>query len=770
MKKILFTLQIALLVIYTCTAQQKSGLIKNYQSQKTDTDSKMYPIPGSHILNKFWKEDLAKLRANKKSNTSELALRKMNKPPWNFSVGQAYEWWATNMTDPNALIEYKVPSTCRAVGNNCYIFVEDQLWTSRVNQAAVDTMIAAWEERTPANASKGIYQLDVEYFGNPPDVDDDPKIIILILDIKDGYTSGGYVAGYFYSINEFTEQEVQHELGSDRHSNHAEIYYIDANPADLRTSGGVTAASSTTAHEFQHMIFFNYDDIGKETFINEGMSEIASKLCGYALDGPAEYYSNTNVDFFSWGETGDIFEDYSRAATFSWYLIEQFETGVAKYIVKNQYDGPECYTSAFDSAGSDLRFTDVLKDFALAAQINNTAYDPRYGFTIPISIKPSAVTHIIPIVPSTEDFVMPYGTRYIEFVSGQSISIDINYTTGYTGNIEVKAIATGTAGIKLDNITLGATYTLSDFGTNYSNLVLAVTNLTDSKTYFTYSATGSGGSGSVELKYDLTEPTGYLQGVGDTVCVWFNGVAGGKIDSIRVALRRAGSMSGGIWEYTGDLRPTPIGNKLASITATLPINYVPEPPYPIPWPNWATINLTSSSIDASKAFAVAFVNQGNDLTQPRVMVTESPLPSELTSFTYIAEDGEWYYQPSNYSGDSVYTYLIRAYVSVPTSVDNPDVLQMPVSYVLHQNYPNPFNPKTVISYNLKERSEVGLRIYDVLGREIVTLVNEVKDAGYYTVEWDGRNSAGLQMSSGVYFYQLKCENGFVDTKKMVLMK
>ena len=107
---------------------------------------------------------------------------------------------------------------------------------------------------------------------------------------------------------------------------------------------------------------------------------------------------------------------------------------------------------------------------------------------------------------------------------------------------------------------------------------------------------------------------------------------------------------------------------------------------------------------------------------------------------------------------------------MPTSVDNPDVMQMPVSYVLHQNYPNPFNPKTVISYKLKVRSEVGLRIYDVLGREIVTLVNEVKDAGYHTVEWDGRNSASLQMSSGVYFYQLKCENGFVDTKKMVLMK
>jgi hypothetical protein len=94
----------------------------------------------------------------------------------------------------------------------------------------------------------------------------------------------------------------------------------------------------------------------------------------------------------------------------------------------------------------------------------------------------------------------------------------------------------------------------------------------------------------------------------------------------------------------------------------------------------------------------------------------------------------------------------------------------PVEFRLYQNYPNPFNPRTVISYKLAVKSEVELKIYDILGREITVLVNEVKNAGDYTVGWNGTNSAGRQIGSGVYFYQLKTNTGFVTAKKMILVK
>lgn len=83
---------------------------------------------------------------------------------------------------------------------------------------------------------------------------------------------------------------------------------------------------------------------------------------------------------------------------------------------------------------------------------------------------------------------------------------------------------------------------------------------------------------------------------------------------------------------------------------------------------------------------------------------------------------------------------------------------------LKQNFPNPFNPITTIEYSISKRDEATLIVYDVLGSEIVVLVNEVKGMGSYTAEF---NAAGL--ASGIYFYHLKAGN-FSDTKKMVIMK
>lgn len=85
-------------------------------------------------------------------------------------------------------------------------------------------------------------------------------------------------------------------------------------------------------------------------------------------------------------------------------------------------------------------------------------------------------------------------------------------------------------------------------------------------------------------------------------------------------------------------------------------------------------------------------------------------------------------------------------------------------YSLSQNFPNPFNPTTVISYQLPVTSTVTLKIFDLLGREVATLVNEEKSAGSYEVHW---NAMGF--ASGVYFYQLQ-SGEFVQTKKLILQK
>jgi hypothetical protein len=95
---------------------------------------------------------------------------------------------------------------------------------------------------------------------------------------------------------------------------------------------------------------------------------------------------------------------------------------------------------------------------------------------------------------------------------------------------------------------------------------------------------------------------------------------------------------------------------------------------------------------------------------------------------------------------------------------NPFGNMLPTKYDLKQNYPNPFNPVTKIDYALPKQGYVTLKIYDVLGREVRTLINEVKQAGYYSVDFDAST-----LSSGVYFY--KFESGaFSDIKRMMLIK
>ena len=91
----------------------------------------------------------------------------------------------------------------------------------------------------------------------------------------------------------------------------------------------------------------------------------------------------------------------------------------------------------------------------------------------------------------------------------------------------------------------------------------------------------------------------------------------------------------------------------------------------------------------------------------------------------------------------------------------------PESYALEQNFPNPFNPVTTIQFAVPDgvRNEpVRLTVYDMLGREVTTLVNERKDAGIYSIQW---NAAGF--SSGVYFYSLRAGD-VTATKKLLLMK
>lgn len=96
---------------------------------------------------------------------------------------------------------------------------------------------------------------------------------------------------------------------------------------------------------------------------------------------------------------------------------------------------------------------------------------------------------------------------------------------------------------------------------------------------------------------------------------------------------------------------------------------------------------------------------------------------------------------------------------------NEVAIENPRSYLLSQNYPNPFNPSTTIGYEIPVDGNVSIEVFDITGKEVITLVNEFKTAGYYSVHL---NSSGL--SSGIYFYKIDVQGKFSDIKRMILLK
>jgi hypothetical protein len=120
----------------------------------------------------------------------------------------------------------------------------------------------------------------------------------------------------------------------------------------------------------------------------------------------------------------------------------------------------------------------------------------------------------------------------------------------------------------------------------------------------------------------------------------------------------------------------------------------------------------------------------------------------------------------------------RIYTTVKLPTPEPDIIndveridedKIVKDFLLEQNYPNPFNPSTEIKFHIARQSFVSLKIYDLLGREIKTLVSEELDNGVYIVDWNGDNNFGEKASSGIYFYRIEA-GSYINSRKMLLLK
>ncbi|MFO7447654.1 MAG: FlgD immunoglobulin-like domain containing protein [Ignavibacteriaceae bacterium] len=207
--------------------------------------------------------------------------------------------------------------------------------------------------------------------------------------------------------------------------------------------------------------------------------------------------------------------------------------------------------------------------------------------------------------------------------------------------------------------------------------------------------------------------------------------------------------------------PITVQNAANVISAEVTLNYDPAK---ISFDDFATeigtegnfIHAAEVSPGTAKFTYASFSYATQDFTAGKVKLKfndgEVPSDAKITS-KYSINDGE------EVDGPEI-TFGV-------TGVEDQNIV--PAGFEVAQNYPNPFNPATTIKFGIPEASFVSVKIYDMLGNEVKTLVSEEKSAGTYNVSWNGKNNSGIGVSSGTYIYKISAGNN-VQSMKMILMK
>lgn len=246
--------------------------------------------------------------------------------------------------------QYTVSAVLRGVGSFCYVFVEESEWNTRVTPRTVETIIRAFEHQTPANPQQGIYPTLTELFGPAPDIDENGRVILLLLNIRDleqGRAGFQYTAGFFNPADQH-RGVLRHPgfRGFPIRSNESDMLYIDTQPLNPNSE----AAHNVIAHEFQHLIHWRHD-AREATWVDEGCAEYAAFLCGYTLqEHLAAFEKMPSVSLIEWpvGNAGSLAH---YGAVFLWMLY-----------LHERYGGAETLAAIVHNRGTSLiGVTDALR-------------------------------------------------------------------------------------------------------------------------------------------------------------------------------------------------------------------------------------------------------------------------------------------------------------------------------------------------------------------------------------------------------------------------
>ncbi|MEX0602316.1 MAG: T9SS type A sorting domain-containing protein, partial [Bacteroidota bacterium] len=692
-------------------------------------------------------------------------LRKRTETParTDWTVGEIDTFWVFNFQ----ITAYDmVLAELMASGPTSYVWVsQDDLWGNRVTMTEVEAILGALETRTPAaslDSSKGILELTRGYFGNPPNINrsffkgqGDGKSHFLICDIKDGWNgSGGYIAGFF------NRGDVDPGSGNISFSNRRDLLYIDSYPGIYLD--GIRNAQrplGTLAHEFQHLIHWNYDP-SEIKFFDEGLSEFSEYLCGYGLRSPAGYLRNPNVSFLAWRLSSDpaVLDDYSRAALWTLYLSEQFGETFLRGFTQHPDRGIAGFDAAQGQSGTGNTFAEVLAGFHTANVLRDRAINPAFGYidtTIVTSLPRLQRDVFGAFVSRSRSGLVNYAADYVRFRAADTIRVSVTPTAG---SVAITAVRFRDDGVMVRDVFPGTVLEEEFVGSGISDLALVIRNLSGLvSAAYSLQSTGVSRDGSVlELVHDdgvtFSSPNLNLSN-NDTVFVAFGGVDGGQIDSVRFWFASPGTarllIRGANPGFTLDNTASRLGAKARMPS---PVNF--------------TVSDTTffgTSVDV-RSFGVR--SDGDFVVQvifgpagPDPLLRRDNSQSTLTSYLSLAAQPT----PGRVMYASLGDFYARVYLS-PSDSLLLDPSELPQNFVLYQNFPNPFNPSTTITYEVPRPGHVRLAVFDLLGREIAVLVDGDQDTSVHSVQFD---ASGL--AAGVYFYRLRSADVTL-TRKMVVLR
>lgn len=258
-------------------------------------------------------------------------------------------------------LDVQVSATCRAQTEHAYVYVADDVWDTALSQPQVDVIVQAFAHATPAEPSRGIYELTVETFGEPPDIDQDGRVVLFYQHMAgfQGYTFDGF----FRSLDQ-TPGAM---------SNQTEMLHLNATGPNAPDSDYMLGVA---AHELVHLIGSRYDS-GEEGWLDEALAEAAMTRAGYLTDLPAAkgYVKSTATTPLC----VTSYSDYGATFSFGTYLLDRFGPPFLAKVLQDPKKG-RASVEAHLPVGST--FNSLFGEFMVACALDQPSIgDGRFGFS-----------------------------------------------------------------------------------------------------------------------------------------------------------------------------------------------------------------------------------------------------------------------------------------------------------------------------------------------------------------------------------------------------